>query len=112
MTIRSTSGVSVSVCQTVTGGLPPILVSAAIMSLSRLRTGRRMTAYFTRACSDFEWVQSVRAASGGALCGRGVRRDAPTVHICYNYPPAPRQGATVNVEFRIYLTDALSQRGI
>src|SRR5690606_9908404 len=49
MTIRSTSGISVSVCQTVTGGLPPIFVSAAIISRSRLRPGRRTTAAFTSA---------------------------------------------------------------
>src|SRR5215218_9897990 len=47
MTIRSTSGMSVSVCQTVAGALPEILVSAAIMSRSRLRPGRRTTADFT-----------------------------------------------------------------
>src|SRR5690606_2153897 len=111
MTIRSTSGMSASVCQTVTGGLPPILVSAAIMSRSRLRPGRRTTADFIRACRDFEWVQPVRAAPGGALCGRGVRRDAPEFHICYEYPPAPRQDAPDNVEFRLYLTDVLSQLG-
>src|SRR5258705_3672334 len=47
MTIRSTSGISVSVCQTVAGALPEILVSAAIMSRSRLRPGSRTTADFT-----------------------------------------------------------------
>src|SRR5690606_38714927 len=49
MAIRSTSGISVSVCQTVTGGLPEILVSAAIMSRSRLRPGSRTTADFISA---------------------------------------------------------------
>src|SRR6187200_2634756 len=44
--MRSTSGISVSVCQTVTGAWPEILVSAAIMSRSRLRPGRRTTADF------------------------------------------------------------------
>src|SRR3954452_21672879 len=47
MTIRSTSGMSVSVCQTVAGALPEIFVSAAIMSRSRLRPGSRTTADFT-----------------------------------------------------------------
>src|SRR6186713_1161917 len=57
MAIRSTSGISVSVCQTVAGACPEILVSAAIMSRSRLRPGRRTTA-------DFIWV---RKASGFRL---------------------------------------------
>src|SRR5690606_30168395 len=47
MAIRSTSGISVSVCQTVAGAWPEILVSAAIMSRSRLRPGSRTTAVFT-----------------------------------------------------------------
>src|SRR5690606_149175 len=52
MRIRSTSsGMLVSVCQTVTGACPVILVSAAIMSRSRLRPGRRMTADFMAAAS-------------------------------------------------------------
>src|SRR5262245_9931912 len=44
MTIRSTSGISVSVCQTVAGALPEIFVSVAIMSRSRLRPGSWTTA--------------------------------------------------------------------
>src|SRR5690606_15566746 len=46
MTMRSTSGSSVSVCQTVTGAWPEILVRAAIMSRSRLRPGSWTTADF------------------------------------------------------------------
>src|SRR5690349_13641624 len=48
MTMRSTSGISASWCQTIAGSAPPILVSAAIMSRSRLRPGNTRTAAFIR----------------------------------------------------------------
>src|SRR5690349_862737 len=46
MTIRSTSGISASLCQTTAGAVPLILVSAAIMSRSRFNPGKTTTAAF------------------------------------------------------------------
>src|SRR6218665_2144624 len=46
MTIRSTSGMSPSLCQTTAGAVPPILVSAAILSRSRFNPGKTTTAAF------------------------------------------------------------------
>src|SRR3569623_1314968 len=48
MTMRSTSGNSLSLCQTTAGGRPQMLVSAAIMSRSRLSPGKTTTADFMR----------------------------------------------------------------
>src|SRR5690554_3824900 len=46
MTIRSTSGNSVSVCQTSAGAFPETFFSAAIISRSRFRPGSWITADF------------------------------------------------------------------
>src|ERR1700761_2950530 len=65
MTIRSTSGISVSVCQTVTGATPEILVRAAIMSRSRLRPGSWTTADFMGAVQTLLVLPKAHVDRGG-----------------------------------------------
>src|ERR1700712_5068407 len=71
MTIRSTSGISVSVCQTVIGATPEIFVSAAIMSRSRLRPGSWTTADFMAAVQTLLGIRRVLGGLGGFRYGRG-----------------------------------------
>src|SRR5690606_745329 len=82
MTIRSTSGMLVSVCQTVSGGRPAIFVSAAIMSRSRLSPGSRTTADFIadlfqmpfRPCTDPEQLLLHRTAGDAPQAAPSVER--------------------------------------
>src|ERR1700712_5672810 len=83
MTIRSTSGISVSVCQTVIGAMPEILVSAAIMSRSRLRPGSWTTADFMGAVQTLLVLLRVHAIPDGFQCAQGVHRALSAHCRCY-----------------------------
>src|SRR6185312_792191 len=77
MTIRSTSGSSLSLCQTTAGFCPEMSVNAATMSRSRLRPGKTMTADFMRRlvvsrrpdCKDYPTATTVMPRSPGLIGG-------------------------------------------
>src|ERR1700712_5920673 len=99
MTIRSTSGISVSVCQTVIGAIPEILVSAAIMSRSRLRPGSWTTADFMGAVQTLLVLLRVHAIPDGFRCVRGVDRAFSEHCGCYGCPAASKSCAAHRTHF-------------